>query len=108
VGAAHLAQCRVAQLAGGRLDAALPFRDDDGAPVKGDTELRGGGRSMDAPRFSVRAQAMVDVQRTDVEPVRMGEAQQDHRVEAAAEGDRDRGQRIGEIFCAQGLDGLRE
>jgi hypothetical protein len=51
---------------------------------------------------------MVDVQCTDVEAVVMREAQQDHRVETAAEGDRDRGQRIGEIFGAQGLDGLRK
>ena len=93
VGAAHVAERRVAPLAGRGFDAALALVHLHGAPVERHAQRGGRGRAMVAPGVGVRAQAVVDVeggQRAAVRAhMRMREAQQHHRVEAAAEGDRD-------------------
>jgi hypothetical protein len=93
VGAAHLAQGRVAQLAGSRFDAAFPLPDRDVTVVEGDAERGRSSGAVIAPAIGIRAQPMVDVEGEQRHTGRLGcpmrQMQQHHGIEAATEGDRD-------------------
>jgi hypothetical protein len=112
VRAAHLAQRSVAALAGRRFDAAGTLLHRHLAHVERYAEFAGGRGAVVAPGIGVRAQSVVDVKgeqrRSARVRVGMREAQQDHRIEAAAERHRDRGRAVLEKRIAQGVQRLRD
>jgi hypothetical protein len=109
VAAAHRAEGGVAQLARGRFDAAPALLDHDGALVEGRAKSGGRRGAMRGPGIGVGAEAMMDVEgEQGTARMRGRKTQQHHRIEAAAEGDRDARRRCGEVFGAQRLEGLRK
>ena len=106
---AHLAQRRIAQAACRGLGTGFVLGDADAAEVERDAECRANALAVREPVVGVGAESVVDVecvQRQALFPrPGMGEAQQDHGIESAAEGYRRGSQGI---LRAQAVHGLRK